>query len=182
MTAAQDGHGYGPHEHEDVSGHDGGGGGRIVAAHTQLFVHRYLVKYPAHDPRDHDPHKADFLEWKRRRKQAGTYWCDFAREHRNADYSECTPWPGLTSGGQGAKPLEAHHKVIELAMMNEIDFALLDADYPGISAPTVGAWIDGDANLTLLCTAHHRGPGGVHVASFSDFGSEYYIRDLITGA
>jgi hypothetical protein len=91
-------------------------------------------------------------------------------EHRGGDFSECDL----------AHPLEAHHRVVELAMMNEIDFALLEADYPGISAQSIGAWIDGDANLTLLCVVHHRGAGGVHTASYSDFGSEYYIRDLIT--
>lgn len=141
-----------------------------VAAHDQAFTHRYVVKYPPHEPREHDPHKHDFLEWKKRRKDSGTYYCDFAAEHRGGDTSECDT----------GHPLEAHHKVVELAMLNEIDFALLEADFPGISAQDVGAWIDSDANLTLLCVAHHRGPGGVHNASYSDFGSEYYVRDLIT--
>lgn len=141
----------------------------IVAAHLQAFTHRYVVKYPAHDPRANDPHKHDFLEWKRRRRENGTYVCDFATAHRGGDASEC----------DAARPLEAHHKVVELAMLNEIDFALLEGDFPGISAQSVGAWIDGDSNLTLLCVAHHRGPGGVHNASYSDFGSEYYVRDLI---
>lgn len=144
----------------------------VVPAHEQMFTHRYVVKYPAHDPRAHDPHKHDFEEWKRRRRESGTYHCDFAMEHRGGDFSECDT----------THPLEAHHKVVELAMMNEIDFALLEADFPGISAQEVGAWIDSDANLILLCVAHHRGPGGVHTASYSDFGSEFYVRDLITAA
>jgi hypothetical protein len=144
----------------------------LVAAHEQKFTHTYVVRYPEHDPREHDPHKHDFLEWKRRRRENGTYVCDFATEHRGGDTSECD----LT------RPLEAHHRLVELAMMNEIDFTLLEADFPGISAQSVGAWIDSDANLTLLCVSHHRGPGGVHTASFSDFGSEYYVRDLISKA
>lgn len=159
--------------------------GDLVPAHEQVFTHRYMVKYPAHDPRADDPHKHDFLEWKRRRKAAGTYHCDFAIEHRKGDFAECYPWPGMTPPAPASlplKPLEAHHRVVELAMMNEIDFVLLEADYPGISAQTVGAWIDSDANLTLLCVNHHRGPGGVHSASYSDFGSEYYVRDLISKA
>lgn len=146
------------------------GAPRIVAAHDQRFTHSYIVRYPAHDPRASDPHRHDFLEWKKRRREAGTYHCDFAAEHRGGDMSECDT----------AHPLEAHHKVIELAMMNEIDFALLEPDFPGISAQSVGAWIDGDANLTLLCVAHHRSAAGVHTASYSDFGSEFYIRDLIS--
>ncbi len=143
-----------------------------VAAHDQKVTHSYVVHYPAHDPREHDPHKHDFLEWKRRRKDTGTWWCDFAKEHRGGDESECD----LTH------PLEAHHKVVELAMLNEIDFALLEVDFPGISTQEAGAWIDGDHNLTLLCVNHHRGPMGVHTASFSDFGSEFYIRGLIVKA
>ena len=141
-----------------------------VPAHEQAFTRRYVVKYPAHDPREHDPHKHDFLEWKRRRREAGTWHCDFAVEHRGGDTSECD----LTH------PLEAHHKVVELAMLNEIDFALMEPDFPGISVQSVGAWIDGDSNLTLLLRGPPQGPGGVHTASFSDFGSEYYVRDLIT--
>lgn len=143
-----------------------------VAAHRQAVTHRYIITYPAHDPREHDPHLRDFREWKRRRKAAGTYHCDFAWQHRDGDTAEC----------ETRKPLEAHHRIIELAMMNEIDFALLDAIYPGLSAQEIGAWIDSDANLTLLCVNHHRGPMGVHVASYADYGSEFYIRNLISRA
>lgn len=143
-----------------------------VPAHDQAVTHRYVVRYPAHDPREHDPHKHDFLEWKRRRKEAGTWYCDFAQAHRAGDSSEC----------DNTRPLEAHHSKVELAMLNEIDMALLAADFPGIDAQEVGAWIDSDANLTLLCVNHHRGPMGVHSASYADFTSEAYVRNLITGS
>jgi hypothetical protein len=43
----------------------------------------------------------------------------------------------------------------------------------------VGAWIDNDDNLMLLCINHHRGAMGVHTASASDYGSTFYIRNLI---
>lgn len=145
---------------------------REVPAHKQTFTHSYVVRYPEHDPRARDPHRHDFLEWKRRRKESGAWHCDFAMEHRGGDTSECDP----------SRPLEAHHKLIELAMMNEVDFALLEADYPGISAQSIGEWINGDQNLTLLCVVHHRSAAGVHTASYSDFGSEFYVRDLISKA
>jgi len=67
-------------------------------------------------------------------------------------------------------------------MMNEINFDLLARDFPGINEQTVGAWIDGDQNLTLLCRNHHRGPGGIHNASFSDFTAEFYVAHLIKKA
>ena len=157
----------------------------VIPAHEQRFTHSYVVKYPAHDPRARDPHRHDFLEWKRRRHAAGTWYCDFAHDHRGGDFAECYPWlDAMVPSGLALppKPLEAHHKLIELAMMNEVSFDLLEADFPGISAQSVGAWIDSDANLTLLCVAHHRSAAGVHTASFSDFGSEFYVRDLISGA
>ena len=145
----------------------------LTPAHNQKFTHSYIVVYPAHEPRAHDPHRHDFLAWKQDRKTSSTWYCDFAQEHRAGDTSECDM----------QHPLEAHHKVVELAMINEVDFTLLEADYPGISDPdAAGAWIDSDANLTLLCSFHHRGPMGVHCASYSDFGSEFFIRNLIETA
>lgn len=152
-----------------------------VPAHEQAFSHRYVVRYPAHEPRAHDPHRHDFLEWKRRRREGGAWHCDFAIEHRGGDFSECRPWEdGMAAGGAAPMPLEAHHRLVELAMLNEVDLGLLEADFPGISADSIGAWIDSDANLTLLCVNHHRGPMGVHTASYSDFGSEFYVRSLIS--
>jgi hypothetical protein len=64
-------------------------------------------------------------------------------------------------------------------MLPAVDLALLEHDDPGVSSAGVGAWVESAANLTLLCRAHHRGPAGVHVASAADFGSAFYIRNLI---
>lgn len=141
----------------------------MTPEHDQEFRHTYIVHYPAHEPRADDPHKRDFDHWKSQRRAAGTYHCDFAADHRGGDSSECDL----------EHPLEAHHKVIEFATTNEVDIALLEADYPGISKDTIGAWIDNDDNLTLLCRNHHRGAMGVHTASASDYGSTFYIRNLI---
>ncbi len=141
----------------------------IVKAHNQSVSHKYNIKYPSHGPREKDPHKHDFLEWKKRRKETNTYYCDFAHLHRNDDFSEC----------DDTRPLEAHHDVIEMAMANEVDFTLLEKDYPGISADNIGAWIDSDDNLVLLCAFHHRGHGGIHVASSADYEASEYIRGLL---
>jgi hypothetical protein len=146
--------------------------GGIVAAHDQHVSRSYIVHYPEHGPRESDPHYADFHEYKRRRKAAGTYMCDFAVDHRKGDTSECD----LTA------PLEAHHRIIEFAVMNAVDFALLEKDYPGVSKMTVGAWVESAANLMLLCRACHRGPEGVHVAAAADYGATFYIRRLIGSA
>lgn len=141
-----------------------------VPAHQQTVSHRYTVAYPEHEPRAEDPHIHEFREYKRRRRANGTYHCDFAAEHRNGDTSECDL----------SRPLEAHHTHVEFALLNGVDIALLEKDFPGISAQNIGAWLDGDQNLTLLCAAHHRGPGGVHNASAADWEGEKYVRGLIS--
>lgn len=141
-----------------------------VPAHLQRVSHSYTIAYAEHEPRADDPHKADFEEWKRRRRATNTYYCDFAFEHRQGDYSECD----LT------KPLEAHHNIVELAMINNVDLTLLEKDFPGISSASIGAWIDSDKNLVLLCCVHHRAHQGIHSASYSDFVASEYIRHLIS--
>lgn len=141
-----------------------------VAAHDQRETHSYTIHFPAHEPRTEDPHHADFEEYKRRRRENGTYVCDFATEHRDGDTSECD----LT------KPLECHHKHIEFALQNGVDLTLLEKDYPGVSTEGIGAWLDSAANLELLCVFHHRGHGGKHVVSVSDFEGETYVRRLIS--
>jgi hypothetical protein len=133
-------------------------------AHDQAETKHYTVHYPAHSPRKSDPNYRDFEAY--RRKTHKTAKCAVG-EHRN-DFSEC-------HGG-----LELHHSHIEFALQNGVDLAWLEVDYPGISDPnTVGAWVESGANLTWLCEFHHRGHGGVHVASSSDFEAEKYVKGLI---
>jgi hypothetical protein len=142
----------------------------VVAAHVQKVTRTYLIHYPEHGPRDSDPHYADFRAYKALRRKNGTAVCDFALEHRGGDTSECD----MTA------PLECHHRVIEFATMNEVDLALLEHDYPGVSAMGVGAWVESAANLQLLCRWHHRGADGVHTATYADWGASFYVRGLIS--
>jgi hypothetical protein len=135
-----------------------------VAAHDQAETRRYVVHFPAHPPRTGDPHYADFEAY--RRKTHKTAKCAIG-EHRN-DFSECH---GL---------LELHHAHVEFSLQNGVDLAWLEKDYPGISDPDrIGAWVESADNLTWLCVAHHRGSGGVHNASASDYEAEKYVRGLI---
>lgn len=134
-------------------------------AHDQNVTHHYLVHYPEHEPRESDPHYKDFDHY--RRATHATAKCAVG-EHRN-DYSECDG------------PLELHHAHVEFALQNGIDLAWLESDYPGIGDPDqVGAWVESAANLEWLCRWHHRGHGGVHVASAADFEAERFVRGLIS--
>lgn len=138
-----------------------------VPAHLQKASHTYFVNYPAHPARTSDPHYRDFEEYRRRTKS--TAQC--ATGLHRGDFSECSL----------DKPLELHHAHIEFSLQNGVDLSWLEKDYPGVSDPdSVGAWIETADNLEWLCEAHHRGPGGVHVASSADFEAEKYVRGLIT--
>jgi hypothetical protein len=140
-----------------------------VPAHIQAVTHRYSIAYPEHGPREADPHYADFHHYKAQRKASGDWICDFAKEHRGGDQSECDL----------SKPLECHHKHIEQALLNDVDLALLEPAYPGVSAQGVGAWVQSALNLELLCVWHHRGHAGAHTASYSDYGASFYIPHMI---
>lgn len=125
------------------------------------------MHYPPHPARENDPHYCDFEAYRRRTKD--TAQCAIGA-HRG-DFSECSL----------DKPLELHHAHVEFSLQNGIDLTWLERDYPGISDPsTVGAWVESADNLLWLCEFHHRGHGGVHVASASDFEAEKYVRGLIS--
>lgn len=143
----------------------------MVDAHEQKVTHSYWVSYPAHDPRPTDPHYLDFDHLRRVWKADPDKWqCEIGK-HRN-DFSDCDL----------IHPLEVHHAIIEFSLQNGVDLAWLEVDYPGISDPDeVGAWVESATNLQVLCRFHHRGSGGVHSATASDFSAERYIRNLITG-
>jgi len=137
-----------------------------VAAHQQATTNHYTIAYPPHPAREDDPHYRDFEHY--RRTHVATAVCHFA-ERRGGDTSEC-------GGG-----LELHHSHVEFSMQNGVDLAVLERDYPGISNPDeVGAWVESAANLVFLCERHHRGHGGVHHASASDFEASVFVRGLIT--
>lgn len=140
----------------------------VVPEHDQSFTHTYIVHYPSHYPRETDPFYRTFEEY--RRKTKDTAQCQFGLD-RGGDFSECD----LTT------PLELHHAHIEFAMMNAITYALLEPYYPGISTPTaLGQWIESAKNLLYLCRWHHRGHGGVHCATQSDFEASHFIRKLLS--
>lgn len=138
-----------------------------VPAHDQTATHRYTMHYPEHPARENDPHYRDFEAFRRRTKD--TAQCAIGA-HRG-DFSECSL----------DRALELHHAHVEFSLQNGVDLAWLEKDYPGISDPeTVGAWVESGANLLWLCQFHHRGHGGVHVASASDYEAAKFVRGLIS--
>lgn len=136
-----------------------------MPAHDQDITHHYLIHYPAHPARKGDAHYVDFEAY--RRKTKATAKCAFGEQR--GDYSDC-------DGG-----LELHHHFIEFALTNAVNLRLLEHDYPGVSNPDeVGKWVESAKNLMWLCEFHHRGHGGIHVASSSDYTAMAYILGLIS--
>lgn len=138
-----------------------------VAAHEQRAAHSYFMHYPAHPPRAEDPHYKDFEHY--RKTHIATAKCAFA-EFVGSD-EEC-------HGG-----LELHHAHVEFSLQNGVDLTVLKKEYPGIENPDeVGAWVESGKNLVFYCEWHHRGAGGVHTASSSDFEASKFVRGLISDA
>jgi hypothetical protein len=142
----------------------------IVPAHVQKVSHEYYIAYPDHEPRESDPNYVDFNHY--RKAHVATAKC-IVGEHRN-DYSECVPGPEHWPIG-----LELHHSHIEFALMNGVDLVWLEVDYPGVSdAKQLGAWVESAENLEFRCVFHHRGVGGVHTVTASDYEGLRYVRKL----
>lgn len=142
---------------------------KAVEAHVQKVSHNYAIRYPEHSAREDDPHYVDFnhlhREWK---KDPDKWQCHIGQ--RRGDFSECSL----------DKPLELHHAHIEFALLNAVELSWLEKDYPGISDyDKLGAWVESAENLLVLCQFHHRGHGGIHVASSSDYEGLKYIRGFI---
>jgi len=136
----------------------------MVDEHEQKVTHTYLVHYPEHGPRESDPHYIDFNYYKKTHK--ATAKCAF---FGTASQTQCTD------------QLELHHAHIEFALTNGVSFDVLEKFYPGISNPNeVGAWVESEANFQWLCSFHHRGHGGAHVASASDFEAQKFVKGLLS--
>ncbi len=149
-------------------------------AHEQGFTHRYFVHYPPHPPRQDDPHYVDFEHYHRQHRPTARCWVgervgfDDCRDEHGAPCVIAAD--GVQSG------LELHHAHVEFALQNGIDLRALERDFPGISdATNVGAWVESDVNFRWVCTFHHRGPGGAHTASHSDWEASQYVPGLISG-
>jgi hypothetical protein len=151
-------------------------------AHDAVQSHRYLVHFPAHPPREDDPHYVDFDHY--HRKYRATARCYVGER---VGFGDCrdqhgAPCPPPADGG--LQPgLELHHAHVEFSLQQGIDLKALEVDFPGISdATSVGAWVESDVNFRWLCVFHHRGPGGAHTACHSDWEGSQYIPGLISKA
>jgi len=151
-----------------------------VLAHVALQGHHYVVHFPPHPARVSDPHYTDFNAYHHKTRAAARCYVG-----ERVGFGDCQDEfgqpcpPPLTAGEQPG--LELHHAHIEFSLQNGISLTALEMDYPGISDPTqVGAWVETAVNFRWLCVFHHRGAGGAHTASHSDYEGSLYVPGLIT--
>lgn len=150
-----------------------------VKAHTRAVTLRYRMVYPEHDPRGHEATAKDFAHI--HRTQRKTARC-FVGERLG--FGECRDAQGSPAaiGDDGVQSgLELHHAHIEDALINGVDLAALEHDYPGISnAAEVGKWAQSPENLRWLCAYHHRGAAGAHSIAHAAWESGLYVPGLIS--
>ena len=125
---------------------------KAVEAHVSKVTHNYTVRFPEHPAREDDPHYIDFNHIHNAWKKDPEKWQCLIGKHRG-DFSECDL----------VHPLELHHAHVEFSLQNGIELT----------------WVESAENLMVLCQFHHRGHGGAHVASASDFEGLKYVRGLI---
>src|SRR5438105_4977861 len=155
-----------------------GGGLPDTPAHVQQVTNHYSLHFPQHAPRESDPHYAAFNAY--HRAHIHEMVCDVGRR---LGFEECADAKGGPMLDQPGHPgLELHHKILEFSLINEVDLAALELDYPNLTDPDkVAAWAETDANFVWYCAKHHRGVGGVHHAAYADFEASLYVKDLIGG-
>lgn len=146
-------------------------------AHDQPVVNRYVVHYPAHQPRKDDPHYHAFEAY----RKAHIHWA-VCYVGQRVGFDECADDQGKPisqpGGGHG---LELHHHYLEFAVINAVDLAAIQKDYPNLTDPEkVAEWAETDPNFMWLCAKHHRGDGGAHHASYADFDASLYVKNLIS--
>lgn len=123
---------------------------------------RELAHYPAHGPRESDPHYGVF----------------HAARHHLIDVLGTGCWIGGATKAQlaaglpdghpcaGAKQLEAHHHIAEFAGLEETDWAKVAADFPLLGIHSDEDFLraaESDGGLLILCDKHHRAPyHGIH--------------------
>ncbi|WP_030237930.1 hypothetical protein [Streptomyces sp. NRRL S-350] len=141
---------------------------REVAAHDQPATHRYTMHFPAHEPREDDPHYAAFNAYRKHHRQGAACYVG-----ERAGHDQC------------AGNLELHHAVLEFAVANAADAEALHKDFPEISehatAEEITDWAESSpGQFRWLCAFHHRGAGGAHTASHADWTAQLYVPGLIS--
>ena len=125
----------------------------VIPAHQQKTTLHIVEMYPAHEPRETDPHYHFFNAARARLAGLGKLIC----------------WVG---NADCAGQIELHHSTCEFALANGVDVSKFTQLYPEFGVTTDEAfltWVEGEGNLTPLCKIHHTGILGVHCLPYPVF-------------
>lgn len=117
----------------------------MTDTHDQRTTVHLLEHVEAHEPRETDPHYALFAAAKHRIQAAGLMKCAIP---------DCT-FPG---------PMELHHDKVEFSEQGGVDLGKFN-EYYGLHLAddeAFKAYIEGEGNLEVLCSTHHRTRLGIH--------------------
>lgn len=137
---------------------------KITPAHTQKVHLDILEFFPDHEPRESDPHYHLFNDARAKLKAAGKWVC----------------WACGKTEAQVGSPLEAHHSTIEFALANGVDVLKFKERFPEFNVSTdeeLFAFVEGESNLTILCTDHHRGLHGIHSLPYPCWVAQAFWKD-----
>ncbi|HTZ63485.1 MAG TPA: hypothetical protein VMB51_05220 [Solirubrobacteraceae bacterium] len=116
----------------------------MTGPHQAEVTIRLIERWPAHEPRESDPHYKLFHQAKERMRRQGLLKCNV-----RSDYHY----------GQ----IELHHNKVEFAHINDIDLDKFNAAYGlDLTDEQFAEYVEQEGNLEPLCTLHHRGQEGVH--------------------
>lgn len=118
----------------------------VVAAHDQMLTLHLSQHVEEHAPREDDPHYHLFEAAKARLKKQGLWKCVIADE---------------LCGGQA----ELHHSWVEFSEIPSTDSHKVEKAL-GLHFETdedFQQWVEGEGNLEVLCSNHHRTRYGIHV-------------------
>lgn len=116
----------------------------MTDAHQQTVQIRFIERWPAHEPREQDPHYHLFNEAKRRMKRQGLLKCAVESHYHYG-------------------VIELHHGKCEYAHIKDIDLEKFNHAYGlHLTDEEFQAYVEQEGNLEPLCTLHHRGQEGIH--------------------
>jgi hypothetical protein len=122
-------------------------------AHVQLVTIRVNEYYPAHEPRESDPHYAVFHAAREKLRAAGKLVC----------------WVCGQDEAAAGQPIELHHDKVEFALQNGVDIKKFEEEYPDLDITDEESFfnfVEGEGNLLPLCKLHHTGVQGIHLLPY----------------
>ena len=134
----------------------------VTPAHTQKTTYTVEEWFPAHEPRESDPHYGLFNKTRARLKRLGALKCWRCGDVDGSATSD-------ENGVGGKIQVELHHSVVEYSLANAVDVVKFIDLYPEFHISdddTFLQFCESEGNLLALCVKCHRGKQGIHCCQY----------------